>query len=69
MSTSTPLSAARKDPLGRPYVVDEHTGTVGVLMGETYGDRYMRPVHGGPEWVVSMDRLRPATAAEIGAAR
>lgn len=69
MSTATPLSAAQKDPLGRPYVVDTRTDTVGILMGETYGDIYVRPVHGGPEWIVTMNRLRPATEAEIRAAR
>lgn len=68
MSTATPLFGAQRDPVGRPYVVDIRTDTVGVLMGETYGHRYMRPVHGGPEWIVTMDRLRPATTAEIGTA-
>lgn len=57
-----------RDELGRQYVIDQQTATVGVLMSEDNGLIYVRPVHGGPEWAVDAARLRPATAAEIRAA-
>lgn len=72
-STATTLKGTKgrvlRDPLGRQYVTDTQTVTVAVLMGESYGSIYVRPVHGGPEWAVTRDRLRPATAAEIKAAQ
>lgn len=57
-----------RDALGRQYVTDQQTATVGILMGEAYGLIYVRPVHGGPEWAVDAARLRPATHDEIKAA-
>lgn len=64
-----PTHGALRDAMGRQYVTDTQTNTVAVLMGTAYGKTYVRPVHGGPEWAVTRDRLRPATAAEIRAAQ
>lgn len=57
-----------RDELGRPYVTDQKTATVGILMTEDHGLIYVRPVHGGPEWAVDATRLRPATPDEVKAA-
>lgn len=68
-STARPTHGAMRDAVGRQYVIDTQTGTVGVLMATSYGKAYVRPVHGGPEWAVAPARLRPATASEIEAHR
>ncbi|MFE2224778.1 hypothetical protein ACFXAH_24740 [Agrobacterium deltaense] len=68
-STATPSPGVQLDPVGRQYVTDTRTGTVVVLMDEAYGNAYVRPIHGGPEWRVEPGRLRPATAEEVEAAR
>lgn len=57
-----------RDELGRPYVTDQQTATVGILMAKDNGLIYLRPIHGGPEWAVDAARLRPATPAEVKAA-
>lgn len=63
------------DPLGRQYVTDTQTGTVGLFMAKQAATTtatarvFVRPIHGGPEWELSPARLRLATRAEIEAAR
>ncbi|MEV0850615.1 hypothetical protein AB0J21_33000 [Streptomyces sp. NPDC049954] len=50
----------------RPLAVDTRTDTVGEIMGKQNGQIYLRPLHGGPEWALTPDRVQPISAEEIG---
>ncbi|MGC5400224.1 hypothetical protein ACPXCP_31345 [Streptomyces sp. DT20] len=52
-----------------PLAIDTRTGTIGILMGEYLGQAYLRPIHGGPEWRLPAELVRPATTEEAEAAR
>lgn len=60
--------AARSGKPGRPeigaYVMDGHTGKVGVVMGHEGPYVQLRSYGGGREWDAAPDGLRPATPAE-----
>lgn len=47
--------------------VDEQTNTIGRLVATTNTSAFFRPLHGGPEWEIERERLRPATEEEIAA--
>ena len=57
-----------KPPIGS-YVVDTHTGKVGMVMGHEGPYVQLRALGGGKEWDVAPDAVRRATAEErLGAA-
>lgn len=50
-------------PIGS-FVVDTHTGRVGMVMGHEGPYVQLRPLGGGKEWDCAPDAVRRATAAE-----
>ncbi|MFF0034931.1 hypothetical protein ACGFY3_26645 [Streptomyces mirabilis] len=50
-------------PIGS-YVVDTHTGRMGMVMGHEGPYVQLRPLGGGKEWDCAPDTVRRATAAE-----
>ncbi|GGT07810.1 hypothetical protein [Streptomyces chromofuscus] len=52
-----------KPPIGS-YVVDAHSGKVGIVMGHEGPYVQLRAVGGGKEWDCDPEALRKATAAE-----
>ncbi|SOE27594.1 hypothetical protein SAMN05442782_4388 [Streptomyces sp. OK228] len=59
----TAVRPPTKPPIGS-YVVDTHTGRVGMVMGHEGPYVQLRPLGGGKEWDCAPDAVRRATAAE-----
>ncbi|MEV5510645.1 hypothetical protein [Streptomyces orinoci] len=51
------------------YVIDTTRDTLGEVMDHIDGHIQLRPLNGGLEWDASSSELRPATAAEVRAAK